>query len=62
MGITPKKLMELEYWEAVMLCEAIDRDRASQNLDNFTAIGLAFGNFEKQDAKAQIDRWRNQIL
>jgi hypothetical protein len=44
-----------------MLCDAIDRDRARRNLEMYTAIGLAFGNFEKADAVKQLNLWREHL-
>ena len=60
-GFPPSKVLELPWWELVFLCDAIDRDRARRNLEMYTAIGLAFGNFEKADAIKQLNLWRDQI-
>lgn len=59
MGFPPSKVLLLEWWELVVLCDAIDRDRARKNLETYTAIGMAFGNFEKEDARKQIELWRD---
>ena len=60
-GYSLQTVLQAEWWEILLMCDAIDRDRARRNLDFTIASGLAFGGYEEGDRKRILSEWEKIV-